>query len=201
MYKKQYLSQPSMLIAGVDEAGCGALAGSVIASAVILKPTSIQLISDLADSKMLGVKRRLKVYENILKNALTWSLGSANVIEIDSLNILQARLLAIKRAIDNLSITPDLVLIDGNYAVNLNNIYCQCFIKGDVVIPVISAASIIAKVVRDFSMICLDKKYPKYGFSRNKGYPTSFHIKQLKLYGPVLCHRKSFAPVKYMKTM
>lgn len=187
-----------MLIAGVDESGCGSLAGSVVAAAVILKPIRIQLIPDLTDSKALSVKLRLKVYESIIKHALTWSLGFADVVEIDYLNILQARLLAMKRAIYNLPIKPNLVLIDGSYAFSLNNICCQCFIKGDIRIPVISAASIIAKVIRDFSMICLDKKYPQYGFSQNKGYPTRFHIKQLKLYGPALCHRKSFAPIKYM---
>lgn len=198
MYNKNCLSDPLILVAGVDEAGCGALAGSVIAAAVIFKSIQIQFISNLVDSKTLSKKKRLNVYKKIIQNALTWSVGSANVMEIDSLNILQARLLAMKRAVYNLSIKPSLILIDGNFAPTLNNVSYQCFIKGDIRIPVISAASIIAKVTRDFSMILLDKKYPEYGFSKNKGYPTHFHLKQLKLHGPTLCHRQSFSPIKYM---
>lgn len=201
MCQKYFLSQPLQLIAGVDEAGCGALAGSVIAAAVILQPNQMQLISGLSDSKILSRKQRLYIYESIIKHALTWSIGSASVIEIDSLNILQARLLAMKRAICNLSVKPYLVLVDGNRSPILNNIHCQCIVKGDAVVPLISAASIIAKVTRDFSMIFLDKKYPKYGFDQNKGYPTRFHLKQLKLNGPTECHRKSFSPVKYMTKM
>ncbi|URJ26488.1 ribonuclease HII [Blochmannia endosymbiont of Camponotus modoc] len=184
------------LIAGVDESGCGSLVGSVIAAAVILHP--IQPISGLADSKTLNKNKRLNLYKNIIKNALTWSIGYADVTEIDRFNILEARLLAMKRAVHNLSIKPDLILIDGNRSPGFTEIPYQCFKKGDARIEVISAASIIAKVTRDQDMIILDGQYPKYGFAQNKGYPTSFHLKQLALYGPISHHRKSFAPVKHV---
>lgn len=193
-----YSSQKFKLTAGVDESGCGSLAGSVVASAVILTPIQIQLIPRLADSKTVNVKERLKLYENIIKYALTWSLGCASIEEIDRLNILRARLLAMKRAIYNLSIKPDLVLIDGNHAPKLENITYQCIIKGDKTVPSISAASILAKVTRDYDISILDFLYPQYGFIRHKGYPTALHLKQLNLYGPTLYHRKSFSPVKYM---
>ncbi|URJ24193.1 ribonuclease HII [Blochmannia endosymbiont of Camponotus sp.] len=182
------------LIAGVDESGCGSLVGSVIAAAVILHP--IQPIFGLADSKTLNKNKRLHLYKNIIKNALSWSIGYADVTEIDRFNILEARLLAMKRAVHNLSVKPDLILIDGNRAPGFTEIPYQCFSKGDARIAVISAASIIAKVTRDQDMIILDAQYPKYGFAQNKGYPTFFHLQQLALYGPTLHHRKSFAPVK-----
>lgn len=186
--------QKFQLIAGVDEAGCGSLVGSVIAAAVILHP--IQPIFGLADSKILNKKKRMNLYKNIVKKALAWSIGYASVTEINCFNILKARLLAMKRAVYNLSIKPDLILIDGNRSPNFTKIPHQCFIKGDARIAIISAASIIAKVTRDQDMIALDAKYPKYGFAQNKGYPTSFHLKQLELYGPISHHRKNFSPVR-----
>lgn len=138
------------------------------------------------------------MYKNIVSYALAWSLGYANVLEIETLNILNARLLAIKRAVNNLCINPDLILVDGNCSSHFKQIPYQCFPKGDAYIPIIGAASIIAKVTRDQDMISLDKKYPNYGFATNKGYPTAFHLKQLKLYGPISYHRKNFSPIKYM---
>lgn len=197
MQKIYYLSKRIKLIAGVDEVGCGALVGPVVAAAVIFHPD--QLVHGVTDSKILCKNQRLNLYKKIMQYALTWSLGYASVVEIDQLNILNARLLAMKRAIDNLSIHPDLILIDGQYSPNFEKISYQCFCKGDVRIPVIGAASIIAKITRDHEMIILGIQYPKYGFAKHKGYPTVFHLNQLKLYGPILLHhRKSFSPVKYM---
>ncbi|URJ23524.1 ribonuclease HII [Blochmannia endosymbiont of Camponotus sp. C-003] len=184
------------LIAGVDESGCGSLVGSVIAAAVILHP--IRPIFGLADSKTLNKHKRLNLYKNIIEKTLAWSIGCADAIEIDRFNILKARLLAMKRAVHNLSIKPDLILIDGNNSPEFTGIPYQCFIKGDDRIAVISAASIVAKVTRDQDMIVLDAQYPKYRFAQNKGYPTYFHLKQLALYGPISQHRKSFAPVKHV---
>lgn len=199
IYKNCFCLFPkSTIIAGVDESGCGSLVGSVIAAAVILTPSQIQLIPGLADSKVLSVRKRLILYKNIIEHALDWSIGYSSIEEIDRLNILQARLLAIKRAVYNLIIKPDLVLVDGNHAPNFKNVSHQCLIKGDKLIPSISAASIIAKVIRDYSISLLDPFYPRYGFIRHKGYPTNFHLKQLNLYGPTVYHRKSFAPIKYM---
>lgn len=197
MHKRNYLSNRIQLIAGVDEVGCGSLAGPVVAAAVIFHPD--QLIYGLFDSKSLCKNQRLYIYKKIVRYALIWSIGYANVIEIDQFNILNARLLAMRRAIDNLSIKPDLILVDGNCSPKFKNVSHQCFCKGDTRISVIGAASIIAKVVRDHDMIMLDVQYPKYGFLKHKGYPTVFHLQQLKLYGPILLHhRKSFFPIKNM---
>lgn len=187
-----------MLVAGVDESGCGSLVGSVVAAAVILTSLQVQLIPGLADSKLLSQKKRFDLYKKIMKYSLTWSVGYSSILEIDQLNILQARLLAIKRAIYNLTIIPDLVLIDGNIAPNIKDISCQTLINGDKTTPIISAASIVAKITRDHDMLMLDCLYPQYGFLYNKGYPTNFHLKQLDCFGPTFYHRKSFAPVKYM---
>lgn len=197
-YNKNFLLEKRIkLIAGVDESGCGSLVGPVIAAAVIFYSTP--LIYGLADSKILSNHKRFNLYKKIIRYALTWSIGCASVIEIDRLNIFNARLLAMKRAVNNLSINPDLILVDGKHSPRFKKISYQCFCKGDVYIPIISAASIIAKVIRDRNMAMLDIWYPKYGFSQNKGYPTVFHLKQLKLYGPILKHhRKSFSPIKYM---
>lgn len=199
--KKFFLSKKMKFIAGVDEVGCGSLVGSVVAASVILYPEIImqkQLFFRLFDSKILNEKKRLRLYKSIQKYSFDWSVGYASVTEIDCLNILKARLLAMERSIYNLSVIPDLVLVDGNYVPRLKNIFCQCFVKGDSRIPMISAASIIAKVTRDKDMMILDNKYPKYRFAQNKGYPTNYHLQQLKLYGPTIYHRKSFAPIKYM---
>ncbi len=181
------------LIAGVDEAGRGPLAGPVIAAAVILDED--RFIDGLADSKKLSPHRREELAVLIRERALCWALGRAEVEEIDRLNILQASLLAMKRAVAALSLLPELVLVDGNQAPDL---VCavQTVIRGDATIPAISAASILAKVARDAEMLELDKLFPGYGFSRHKGYPTRAHVMSLEKLGVSPIHRRSFTPVR-----
>lgn len=185
------------VMAGVDEVGRGPLAGPVIAAAVILDPENP--IQGLMDSKKISEKKRILLSKEIREKALSWSMGRAEHDEIDSINILQASLLAMKRAIESLSLQPELVLVDGVYCPDI--IYkVEAIIKGDSKIPAISAASIIAKVARDNEMIALDNKYPGYGFSQHKGYPTKMHINALKELGISSIHRKSFSPVKRLLT-
>lgn len=182
-----------VIIAGVDEVGRGPLAGPVVAAAVILDPKNP--VQGLMDSKKLTEKRRNLLAIEIREKAMAWSLGRAEHGEIDSINILQASLLAMKRAVESLSVNPELVLVDGVYCPDI--IYkVEAIIKGDNKIPEISAASIIAKVARDNEMIELDNEYPGYGFSQHKGYPTKMHINALGELGVSPIHRKSFAPVK-----
>ncbi len=190
-----YNSMDDEIMAGVDEVGRGPLAGPVIAAAVILNPESP--IQGLMDSKKISEKKRNILAIEIREKALAWAIGRAEHDEIDSINILQASLLAMKRAVESLSIEPELVLVDG---VHCPDIICkvEAIIKGDSKIPAISAASIIAKVARDNEMIALDSQYPGYGFSRHKGYPTKMHITALKELGVSSIHRKSFAPVKQL---
>ena len=184
------------LIAGVDEVGRGPLAGPVVAAAVILDPK--KPIDGLCDSKKMSANRRLEMSDKIKSNSLAWSLGRAEVKEIDEINILQASLLAMKRAIELLNIEPDIVLVDGNYTPSVN-FKKKAIVKGDSFISEISAASIIAKVERDNEMIALDKIYPGYGFSSHKGYPTKQHIESLKKLGITDIHRVTFSPVsKYL---
>ena len=184
------------IVAGVDEAGRGPLAGPVIAAAVILD--SKKQIDGLRDSKKLTSKKRLLLSEKIKLNACAWSLGRAEVSEIDKINILQASLLAMKRAIEGLKINPDIVLIDGKYTPDIR-FKKEAIVNGDNLIPVISAASIIAKVERDNEMIAFDKIYPGYGFSSHKGYPTRQHIESLERLGITNIHRLTFSPVsKYI---
>ena len=180
------------LIAGVDEVGRGPLAGPVVAAAVILDPK--KPIDGLCDSKKMSANRRLEMSDKIKSNSLAWSLGRAEAKEIDEINILQASLLAMKRAIELLNIEPDIVLVDGNYTPSIN-FKKKAIVKGDSLVPVISAASIIAKVERDNEMIALDKIYPGYGFSSHKGYPTKQHIESLKKLGITDIHRVTFSPV------
>lgn len=184
------------LIAGVDEAGRGPLAGPVIAAAVILDPR--KPIEGLADSKKLTEKQRNKLFAEIRCQALAWSVARATVNEIDTINILQASLLAMKRAIHRLTITPELVLIDGNKAPELDY-PSRTIIDGDALEPAISAASIVAKVLRDRLMRMLDKKYPQYGLAKHKGYGTEQHIKAIQQHGPSRIHRHSFTPVASYK--
>lgn len=181
------------IICGVDEAGRGPLAGPVIAAAVVLDP--VKPIDGLADSKKLSAKRREYLCAEIKRDAVSWAVGRAEVEEIDRLNILQATLLAMKRAVMALHVTPHLVLIDGNQKPALT-ITMEAIIKGDDLIKEISAASILAKVSRDFEMLELDRVYPQYGFSKHKGYPTKAHVAALAEYGVSPIHRRSFAPVK-----
>lgn len=184
------------LIAGVDEVGRGPLAGPVMAAAVILNPQ--KPIVGLADSKKLTSKRRETLFELIKKNSLAWALGEASVEEIDSINILQASLLAMKRAIDTLSIKPKHIQVDGGFLPKVEY-SIESVIDGDNLIPAISAASIIAKVIRDRKMVTYDKTYPEYGFAQHKGYGTRKHLQALQEYGITPIHRHSFAPVRKMK--
>ena len=186
----------SDLVAGVDEVGRGPLAGPVVAAAVILDPN--KPIDNLCDSKKLTTKQRLFLSKKIKLHSLAWSIGRAEVGEIDKLNILQASLLAMKRAIDVLEVKPDIVLVDGKYTPDID-FKKIAIIKGDTFISEISAASIIAKVERDNEMIALDKIYPGYGFSSHKGYPTKQHLKSLEKLGITDIHRCTFSPVsKYI---
>ena len=183
----------TQLICGVDEAGRGPLAGAVYAAAVILNPD--QPILGLADSKKLSEKKRDLLSVEIKKNALAWSIASSSVEEIDQINILQASLLAMKRAIENLAIKADLVLVDGNKCPKIQ-IACEAIVKGDSKVAAISAASILAKTARDAELYELDAIYPQYGFAKHKGYPTEEHLKMLALHGVSPIHRLSYAPVK-----
>lgn len=180
------------IMAGVDEAGRGPLAGPVIAAAVILDPH--RDITGLTDSKKLTPARRSALYEEIYGRAIAVAIGRADVCEIDSLNILQASLLAMTRAVKALKVSPEYALVDGNHCPQLS---CpvEAVIKGDCLVPAISAASIIAKVYRDREMAKLDKQYPGYDFARNKGYPTAAHIHALRKLGVTPVHRCSFGPV------
>jgi len=181
------------LIAGVDEAGRGPLAGPVMAGAVILNPK--KMIPGLADSKKLTSKQREKLFLLIQEDALAWSVAHATVEEIDHINILQATLLAMQRAVASLKISPQLALIDGNRCPQLS---CEtrAIIQGDQTEPAISAASIIAKVTRDREMLLLHEQYPQYDFAKHKGYPTKEHIEALQKHGPCDIHRRSYTPVE-----
>jgi len=182
-----------MLIAGVDEVGRGPLAGPVVAAAVILDPG--RPIEGLADSKKLSEKKRDQLFEIIQQRALTWCIGRAEVEEIDDINILQASLLAMKRAVMGLSLPPVKVLVDGNKLPDLPYAM-EAIIKGDQKEPAISAASILAKVTRDREMVVLDGQYPGYGLAGHKGYPTAAHCDAIASLGISPIHRRSFGPVK-----
>jgi ribonuclease HII len=187
------LEQYPACLAGVDEVGRGPLAGPVVAAAVILNPE--RPIDGLADSKKLSEKRRESLAIEIRKHALAWSLGRAEVEEIDAVNILQASLLAMQRAVAGLQVSPQLVLVDGNRCPQLAY-PVQAVVKGDALVPAISAASIIAKVSRDQEMMALDALYPGYGLARHKGYPSKMHLEALKALGVTPIHRRSYAPVR-----
>ena len=181
-----------VLIAGVDEAGRGPLAGPVYAAAVILNPADP--VAGLADSKTLAPNRREHLAQILRAQALAWAVGWAEATEIDQINILQASLLAMQRAVLALPLVPDRVQVDGRYCPPLAY-PCQAIVRGDATVPAISAASILAKVARDAIMRDLDARYPQYGFAQHKGYPTRQHRDALRRYGPCPAHRHSFAPV------
>ena len=181
------------LMAGVDEAGRGPLAGPVIAAAVILDDAVC--IRGLADSKVLSPATRERLYDEIRAKALCCSVGEASVEEIDRLNILQATLLAMRRAVDGLRLVPARVLVDGNRLPVLR-MPAQAIVGGDAVVQAISAASIIAKVHRDRLCLQLDALHPHYGFAEHKGYPTRDHLAALRTHGACVAHRRSFRPVR-----
>ncbi len=189
------LSQEATFVAGVDEAGRGPLAGDVFAAAVILDPS--RPITGLADSKVLTASRRDALALEIQEKALSWSVSKATVEEIDQINILQATLLAMKRAVEGLHIAPELALVDGNQPPRL---LCavRTVVKGDSLIEAISAASILAKTARDHDLLRLHALYPDYGFNLHKGYGTALHMARLKQFGPSAVHRRSFAPVRVL---
>jgi len=180
------------LVAGVDEAGRGPLAGPVVAAAVILDPAAP--IEGLADSKVLTAARRDVLAVAIRGRALAWCVALADVAEIDALNILGATMLAMRRAVDGLATAPDEALIDGNRCPPLA-CRARAIVKGDRDVASISAASILAKTARDAMLVELDARYPAYGFARHKGYPTPDHLAALARFGPCPAHRRSFAPV------
>ena len=189
----QFSWDPPGLIAGVDEAGRGPLAGPVVAAAVVLDDKLP--IRGLADSKTLTALRREQLYDEIRAKALCFSIAQASVEEIDHLNILQATLLAMQRAVAGLRLKPSKVLVDGN-RLPLLDVFAEAIIKGDSKIPAISAASILAKVHRDQWCVAVDAEFPHYGFAVHKGYGTQYHMDALKQFGPCHYHRKSFRPVR-----
>ncbi|MFC6051541.1 ribonuclease HII [Acinetobacter sp. Ac_877] len=181
-------------IAGTDEAGRGPLVGSVVAAAVILDPNNP--IEGLNDSKKLTEKKREKLFIEIKEKALAWAIAESSAQEIDELNILQASLLAMRRAIEKLQIQPDHVLVDGNKEPKGLQMSCEAVVGGDAIHAEISAASILAKVTRDHDMVELDKKYPQFGFAKHKGYPTKAHFEAIAEHGVIDEHRRSFGPVR-----
>ena len=180
------------LIAGVDEAGRGPLAGPVVAAAVILD--DLNPIQGLNDSKKLTAKRREALFDEIRARALCFAIAEASVQEIDQINILQATLLAMKRAVEALRLPPKLVLVDGNRLPTLS-IRAEAIVQGDALVPAISAASILAKVHRDRLCDAMHQQHPLYGFDQHKGYGTAQHLAALQAHGPADCHRMTFAPV------
>lgn len=185
-------------VAGVDEAGRGPLAGPVVAAAVILDPA--RPIAGLADSKTLAPARRTSLAGEIRAASLAWALGWADATEVDALNILQATFLAMRRALLDLDVAPAHVIIDGNRCPDLHDVVQGCtveaVVRGDATVASVSAASILAKCARDEHMLQLDQRYPGYGFSTHKGYPTTAHVAALRRLGPSPVHRLSFAPVQ-----
>jgi ribonuclease HII len=181
------------LLCGVDEAGRGPLAGPVFAAAVILNPD--KPIPGLRDSKKLTETRRDALAIRIKADALAWSIAQCSEAEIDTLNILQATMLAMRRAIEGLSMLPTLALIDGNRC-PVSAVRSEAIVKGDDKVPAISAASILAKTARDAALMLLHQQYPHYAFDRHKGYPTALHLERLRAHGVSPVHRKSYAPIR-----
>lgn len=191
----RHKQSPDIFVAGVDEAGRGPLAGPVFAAAVILNPS--RTIRGLKDSKQLTALQRETLFAKIRERALSWSFARATVVEIEQINILQATFLAMQRAVARLKIFPQLILIDGNRSPSFS-VTSEAIVGGDIVEPAISAASIVAKVLRDRFMLLLDKKYPLYGFAQHKGYSTEQHIQALHIHGPCKIHRRFFKPIRLL---
>lgn len=190
-----FAEMPTILhLAGIDEAGRGPLAGPVYAAAVILDPE--RPIKGLDDSKKLSAERREELALMVQERALAWSIASASVTEIDTLNILQATMLAMQRACAGLAIKPVQALVDGNRVPKGLTCAAQAVVQGDALVPAISAASILAKTARDADLVQLHQQYPQYEFHRHKGYGTAIHLEMLRLHGPCPAHRRSFAPVR-----
>lgn len=181
------------LICGVDEAGRGPLAGPVFAAAVILDPA--RPIEGLRDSKKLSEAQRTTLAEQIKTQALAWCISQSSVEEIDSLNILQASMLAMRRAVEGLALQPELALIDGNRC-PVMPVRSEAIVKGDAKVPAISAASILAKTARDALLLSLHQTYPHYAFDQHKGYPTALHLERLRQHGVSPVHRRSYGPVR-----
>lgn len=184
-------------VAGVDEVGRGPLIGDVVAAAVILDPD--KPIAGLADSKKLSEKKRAALYDEICDKALCFAIAAATPAEIDQLNILHASMLAMQRAVLQLSVAPEYVLVDGNRCPQIPY-PCEAVIKGDAKVASISAASILAKVTRDRAMVQLHQQHPEYGFAQHKGYPTAAHLTALRQHGALPSHRRSFKPVALVLT-
>lgn len=187
------MNKENCVLAGVDEVGIGALAGPVVAAAVILNPDLP--IEGITDSKKITEKKRKSLSKEIENFSFDWAIGQASIDEIDQLNILNASHLAMQRAVSALTCRPTLILVDGNKVPEFS-VKAESIIKGDEKIMAIGAASIIAKVFRDELMKNLAVTYPSYGFEKHKGYPTRHHVERLQIEGPCQLHRKSFAPVK-----
>ncbi len=194
----ELFAESKLVIAGVDEAGRGPLAGPVVAAAVILDES--RPIVGLTDSKKLTSKKREALFSEICAKAHTYAIAEATVAEIDTINILQASLLAMKRAVEALNLKPHKILVDGTFcpAVSMAK---EAIVQGDLLVPVISAASILAKVHRDRLMLALDEQYPGYGFANHAGYGTKMHMDALKNLGPCPAHRTTFGPVKKLLTV
>lgn len=193
MHSAEFDFRPPGLVVGVDEVGRGPLIGDVVAAAVILDPQ--RPIAGLGDSKALSARRREQLFDEIRDKALAWCIASASPAEIDELNILQATLLAMQRAVAGLDRVPDYALIDGNRCPRLP-CPAEPVIKGDARVAEIGAASILAKVTRDRQMLALHERHPEYGFARHKGYPTPEHLAALERLGVLPEHRRSFRPVR-----
>lgn len=181
------------IVCGVDEAGRGPLAGPVFASAVILDPA--KPIAGLRDSKKLSEVRRDELAIEIKSHALAWAIAQCSEAEIDTLNILQASMLAMRRAVEALSVQPTLALIDGNRC-PVMTVRSEAIVKGDDKVAAISAASILAKTARDAALVVLHQQYPHYAFDQHKGYPTALHLERLRMHGVSPVHRKSYGPVR-----
>jgi ribonuclease HII len=188
-----------MWIAGVDEAGRGPIAGPVVAACVVLPPR--HTLAGIADSKQLTPAQREALYAAITQRALAWAIGLASPREIERYNILQASLLAMRRAVLALPIPPQRVLVDGKHAIPNLPLPQQAVVGGDALEESIAAASILAKVARDRIMRELDRLYPQYGFAQHKGYPTALHLERLRMYGACPAHRRTYAPVAQLRLL